>query len=53
MNEKQTSWISKEPDGCFDVKKAFWHFGEGSFEIIPEELPQNAVQSTQIFKQYT
>lgn len=37
LNEKQTSWISGEPDGLFDIKKSPWHFKKA----VPEWFPRN------------
>lgn len=36
-NEKKTSWIGREPDGRFDIKKSLWHFKKA----VPEWFPRN------------
>lgn len=37
LNEKQTSWIGREPDGLFDIKEPLWHFKKA----VPEWFPRN------------
>lgn len=37
LNEKQTSWIGRKPDGLFDIKKPLWHFRKA----VPEWFPRN------------
>lgn len=37
LNEKQTSWIARAPDGLFDIKKPLWHFKKA----VPEWFPRN------------